>query len=136
VKNEAWVSSQDECSYCGNAACRGTFLFPVFENGEAVASCWRCAQQRSEKTPPRPTEETGLTVEAVEKELRELWPNCSFQIREENNAGFYKPSKRHFEIGVISTDYEIHGERFEGSTLADCMAQVRAATRTEGEGEK
>jgi hypothetical protein len=73
-----------------------------------------------------------LTVEAAAHKIRELWPNCSFQIREENNAGFYKPFKRHFEIGVISTDYEIHGEQFEGATLAECMAQVRAATRTEG----
>jgi hypothetical protein len=82
-------------------------------------------------TAPRATGET--TVEAVEKELRELWPNCSFQIREENNAGFYKPAQRHFEIGVISTDYEIHDERFEGATLADCMAQVCAAARTKAE---
>jgi hypothetical protein len=77
-----------------------------------------------------------LTVEAAAHKIRELWPNCSFQIREENNAGFYKPFKQHFEIGVISTDYEIHGERFEGATLAECMAQVRASTRREGEGEK
>ena len=75
---------------------------------------------------PSLTGAVELTVEAAAKEIRELWPNCSFQIREENNAGFYKPFQRHFEIGVISTDFDVHGERFEGATLDEAMQKCRA----------
>jgi len=73
---------------------------------------------------PSLTGPMALPVEAAANEIRELWPNCSFQIREENNAGFYKPFQRHFEIGVISTGFDVHGERFEVATLDEAMQKV------------
>lgn len=67
-----------------------------------------------------------LTVESCLEELREMWPGCSAQIRQEHNAGFDKNFVSHFEIGVISKDYEVHGERFDGPTLNEAMQSVRA----------
>lgn len=73
---------------------------------------------------PRATGET--TVEAALAELREMFPLPH-------------------DLRIALSDYGrvINAEIYrdarlmaKGSTLADCMAQVRAATRTEGEGEK
>lgn len=71
---------------------------------------------------------SGDNWQPIETEIRELWPGCSFQIREERNAGFYKDSTRHFEIGVISTQYEVHGQRFEGATLLEALQKLRDFT--------
>ncbi|HEX5704890.1 MAG TPA: hypothetical protein VFX97_16955 [Pyrinomonadaceae bacterium] len=57
-------------------------------------------------------------------ELRKLWPGCSFEIQNSRNAGFHQDATQHFEIGVISTQYEVH-ERFKGRTLAEAMQKVR-----------
>lgn len=37
-----FLVGHDECGKCGNAACRGTELFPVLINNEVKARCWDC----------------------------------------------------------------------------------------------
>lgn len=84
---------------------------PELQNGEGA---WWIR----EDAPATPS------VEAAGREIRELYPGCSFQIREEHNAGFNKYAVPHFEIGIISTDY-MFNERFEGATFTEAMQQVR-----------
>jgi hypothetical protein len=98
---------------------------------------------RLDSAAPRATGET--TVEAALAELREVFPNNFIRVRtviervcdEKEGEEF----DREHRAWVLVMN---HGE-FHGPTLADCMAQVRAAaqtkagigaTRTEGEGEK
>jgi hypothetical protein len=64
-------------------------------------------------------------------ELRQIWPGCSFEIVFHVNAGFYAAPTHHVEIGVISTQYEVH-ERWRGATLSEAMQQVRARGGTPG----
>lgn len=60
-----------------------------------------------------PTAAEGVeTVESVTAELRKLWPDCSFRIREEWNAGFYKDAIRHFEIGLRRSGYFQQADHF------------------------
>jgi hypothetical protein len=83
---------------------------------------------------PRTTGET--TVETALVELREMFPKTFIRVRStteiEYNEYVDKASYRERHAYVLIMK---HGE-FSAQTLADCMAQVRAATRTEGEGEK
>lgn len=73
---------------------------------------------------PHPTGET--TVESCLAELREMFPDQDYEVKFGN-----------WESPVtIVTWREMTSKTFYGANLADCMAQVRAATGTEGEGEK
>lgn len=57
-------------------------------------------------------------------ELRQMWPGCSFEIASYINAGFHKAPTRHVEIGVISSQYEVH-ERWRGATLTEAVQKAR-----------
>jgi hypothetical protein len=82
---------------------------------------------------PRATGET--TVEAALDELREMFPGKVIMVRRED--GFYPPDCRDaaetnsmvtIKIGYLESEPKFRSFR----SLADCMAQVRAASRTEG----
>jgi hypothetical protein len=80
------------------------------------------SQQEVERLRSAATGET--TVEAALAELRELFPSgpSEIQIRTDNvYTIWFWPSER-----AAIRLYKV------GETLADCMAQVRAATHTEG----
>jgi hypothetical protein len=86
---------------------------------------------------PHATGET--TVEAALAELREMFPKAGLHVyvtaytigaeNTENNI------HKHVEV-VVTEHMTGKPKRFYGQSLTDCMAQVRSATRTEGEGEK
>jgi hypothetical protein len=78
-------------------------------------------------------------IEACLAELREMFPGKVILVRREDS--FYPPDCRDaaetnsmvtIKIGYLRSEPKFRSFR----SLADCMAQVRAATRTEGEGEK
>jgi hypothetical protein len=77
------------------------------------------------ESTPRVTGET--TVEAALAELREMFPDATFLSVKKH--AIYQPS-----MGDLpnQADVQIEDKGFRRETLADCMAQVRAATRTEG----
>jgi hypothetical protein len=110
------------CS-CGQLPCAR--LRPI---AEALAKC---------AATPRATGETE--VEAALAELREMFPGKAILIRREDS--FYPPDCRDsaetnsmvtIKIGYLESEPKFRSFR----SFADCMAQVRAATRTEEEGEK
>jgi hypothetical protein len=78
---------------------------------------------------PRATGDT--TVEAALAELREIFPHTF--VRVNDTAEYSQATGLAFHVCGVAVGMEAV---FHGETLADCMAQVRAATRTEGEGEK
>jgi hypothetical protein len=111
---------------------RATTFKPMCDDPECSV-CKRMAELHAENIP-RTTGET--TVETALVELREMFPKTFIRVRStteiEYNEYADKASYRERHAYVLIMK---HGE-FSAQTLADCMAQVRAATRTEGEGVK
>jgi hypothetical protein len=90
-----------------------------------------------ERRAPRASGET--TVEAALAELREMFPGKVILVRREDS--FYPPDCRDAaetnSMVTIKIGYLMSEPKFRSSrSLADCMAQVRATTRTEGEGDR
>jgi hypothetical protein len=76
---------------------------------------------------PSVTGET--TVETALAELREMFPHNELSIQFVSSS----PIDQWWQITVGNKTF--YGQRNANPRLADCMAQVRNATRTEGEGE-
>jgi hypothetical protein len=147
---EDWLDCCDGYTHkpnCGLNSSEGSASCPDCVEGKIAAGCsidrplisvdcGRCKGTGQINLPstPRPTGET--TVEACLVELREMFPKTFIRVRStteiEYNEYADKASYRERHAYVLIMK---HGE-FSAQTLADCMAQVRAATRTEGEGEK
>jgi Lar family restriction alleviation protein len=103
------------------------YELPNFEQMKGVETLRKKLQAET----PRATGET--TVETALVELREMFPKTFIRVRStteiEYNEYADKASYRERHAYVLIMK---HGE-FSAQTLADCMAQVRAATRTEGD---
>jgi hypothetical protein len=77
------------------------------------------------RATPRATGDT--TVEAALAELREIFPHTF--VRVNDTAEYSQATGLAFHVCGVAVGMEAV---FHGETLADCMAQVRAATHTEG----
>jgi hypothetical protein len=110
---------------------RATAFRPMCDDPECSV-CKRMAELHA-KNAPSVTGET--TVEAALVELREMFPGKVIMVRREDS--FYPPDCRDaaetnsmvtIKIGYLRSEPKFRSFR----SLADCMAQVRAASRTEG----
>jgi hypothetical protein len=110
---------------------RATAFRPMCDDPECSV-CKRMAELHA-KNAPSVTGET--TVEAALVELREMFPGKVILVRREDS--FYPPDCRDaaetnsmvtIKIGYLRSEPKFRSFR----SLADCMAQVRAASRTEG----
>lgn len=121
---QKFLATHDECDECGNAACRGTELFPMLIDNKVEARCWTCLQL-TERTGSAGEDAQVDEVSAALAELREMFPGCSFELVSRYNAGFYKTPERYFDIGVISPDYHFNERIDSAGSLADAMQKVR-----------
>jgi hypothetical protein len=102
---------------------RATAFRPMCDDPECSV-CKRMAELHAENAPSV-TGET--TVETALAELREMFPHNELSIQFVSSS----PIDQWWQITVGNKTF--YGQRNANPRLADCMAQVRAATRTEGE---
>jgi hypothetical protein len=70
-----------------------------------------------------PTEDE---IEKFWKELREMFPGCSFEIAHYTNADFLeKEPRQKVEVHIIESQYRFH-ERFVAPTLKEVMSFIIA----------
>jgi hypothetical protein len=90
-------------------------------------------RKKLQAEPSRATGET--TVESALSELRKMFPSNFIRVRTVIERAFDEKAGEEFDREHRAWILVMNRGEFHGSTLADCMAQVRA-TRREGEGEK
>lgn len=105
---KAPIDLTDECSYCGNAYCRGAFLLPVFENGKPRVACWDCAQTRSVKSDIPPRHHKNCAIWTVTRDGEKNACDCGLERKRFQEhleyasrlAATWEPWERHILSGA------------------------------------